>query len=269
MEIRKNHAWTFLRILHYFSLCSEYFCLNAILFYGISYVYIRLNSKIWVKFQHNSNKCLDVLGVCGQVLVDGALHGMASLRSCTSVSPWSAEPGLPLPQESKQWLWNGFMCELLVRTVSCGRHPVLEQGKDSSLSSSRNNIGWTDHNHAGPHSLSPCTVGGEEVEPGKEGRVRERCFFKDVSYFSLFCSLLIISSLLFPDSVCFVCDIWWLISLYPYISSWTFHYIFFAQSSCRGKWQSSFCGCLVSCQGQDTPSGNLIPLTNPVLEFIV
>lgn len=116
--------------------------------------------------------------------------------------------------------------------------PCAGAGEDPlSPSSSRNNMGWNDHNHPGPHSLSPCTTEGEEVKPRKEGGVGKRCCFKDVLYFSLFCSLLIISSLLSPGSVCFVCDdIWWVISLWLYINSQTFHYIFSAQSTCRGKW---------------------------------
>lgn len=53
--------------------------------------------------------------------------------------------------------------------------------------------------------------GGRAQEGGRSGG---KTFLKDILYFPLFCSLLIISLLLSPGAVCFVCDdIWWVISV--------------------------------------------------------
>ena len=97
---------------------------------------------------------------------------------------------------------------------------------------SRDTVWWTDHS---PHSLSPCTAEGEEVEnSGVKFSLGRRegwgeGVFKIWFFFSLSCSHLIGNrwSSFFPGQVSFAHDgNWWVISPSPYVDPWDFHYIF-------------------------------------------
>lgn len=169
--------------------------------------------------------------------------GMALLRSCRGASPCSAETVPPLARAMAiRNHRNGSGMDSHVRCL-WELFPVA--------GTLWHPMGWNYHNHPGPHSLSPCTAGEEEVEPGKEGGVGKRCFFKDVLYFSLFCSLLIASSLLSQVQSALSVMIFHEWSLSVLISTHKLSLYFLCPVHLQRKLSSS-CGYLVSSQGQRT-----------------
>lgn len=140
-----------------------------------------------------------------------------------------------------------------MRTVSCGRHPVLEQRKDSSVWAAAGTT-W-DELTVIIQVCIPCLTALLEMRRQSPGRREE--WGKDIfkRYFILPIILLFVNNKFVAIPRCSLFCLWWyLVShLCPYNNSWTFHYIFSAWCSCRGKWQSHFCGYLVSSQGQHTP----------------
>lgn len=71
------------------------------------------------------------------------------------------------------------------KAVACGKDPMLEQDKNSSPWAAAKTR--SDELTVTTISLSPCTIGWEERDAGKEGGVQRRCF-KDLFDISLSCS---------------------------------------------------------------------------------
>ena len=148
-----------------------------------------------------------------------------------------------------------------VGTVCGGLSPVRgtpcwSRDRGWERRSGRDNVWWTDSN---PHCPTPCAARGQEadkigrqVEPGKKGEVRGRCF-KIWFSFSLSYSILTGNKLISPTWVCFTRDSnCWVISPCPYLHPRAFCSIYSPLPSWGGGVIERFGGHLASNQGQST-----------------